>query len=148
MYSLITFISAMSFVAYLLSQVGNFYNHYRSRQRAYSRAQAYLQTELCTNPRVKATLGEFNLCDQSEKIMDNPPLFTAIIDTAEDIHICGNGYCELLGHNITSSLHWIIIALAFSATMMLYCVGNGWRKDRMKYAEEYWALPGSKNKKD
>ncbi len=148
MYSVITFTTTLTFIAYLLSKVGTFYNHYHARQRAYSRAQAYLKTELCTNPRVKATLGEYNLCDRSEQIMDHPPLFTAIIDTAEDIHFCGNGYCELLGHNITSSMPQIILTLGIIAMILLGVGWSGWRKNREREAEQYWSLPGNKHKHD
>lgn len=144
MYSLITWFLSMSFIAFTISQLGNFHSHYHARLRTYERAQAYLKTELCTNPRVKASLGEYNLCDQSEQIMDKPPLFTAIVDTAEDIHICGNGYCEVLGHNITNSLPQIIITLGIIAIILLWASGVQLRRNRDRYAENYWQLPSGK----
>jgi hypothetical protein len=142
MYSLITWILSISSICFMISQLGNFHNHYRSRQRTYERAQSYLKTELCTNPRVKASLGEYNLCDRSEQIMDKPPLFTAIVDTAEDINLCGNGYCELLGHNITNSLPQIIITLGIIAVILLWASGVQLRRNNARRAMEHWSLPG------
>tara|TARA_B100001027_G_C16038335_1_gene228716 strand:+ start:58 stop:507 length:450 start_codon:yes stop_codon:yes gene_type:complete len=147
MYSYITAFLSISFICYTLSQIGNFYDHYRHRARAYERAHTYLQTETCTNPRVKASLGEYNLCDQSEKVMDKTPLMAAIFDTAEDIHICGNGYCSLLGHNITNSLPQIIITTGIFALLLLWASGVQLRKNHDRHSKEYWSLPFKQNKK-
>ena len=141
MYSYITAFLSISFICYTLSQIGNFYDHYLQRARAYERAQTYLKTELCTNPRVKASLGEYNLCDQSERVMDKTPLMSAIFDTAEDIHICGNGYCSLLGHNITNSLPQIIITFGIFALLLLWASGIQLRRNNQKRAHDYWSLP-------
>jgi len=141
MYSYITGFLSISFICYTLSQIGNFYDHYRQRSRAYDRAQTYLKTELCTNPRVKASLGEYNLCDQSERVMDKTPLMAAIFDSAEDIHICGNGYCSLLGHNITNSLPQVIITMGIFALILLWASGIQWRRNREKTSQDYWSLP-------
>jgi len=144
MYSIVTLFTALSVVCFIISQIGNFHAHYRSRLRSYDRAQTYLKTELCTNPRVKASLGEFNMCDQSEEIMDKPPLFTAIVDTAEDIHICGNGYCSVLGHNITNSLPQIILAFGIIAILLVWASGVQIRRNREENKKKYWSLPGLK----
>ena len=141
MYSSITAFISLSFICFTISQIGNFYDHYRQRARAYDRAQTYLKTEICSNARVKASLGEYNLCDQSEKVMDKTPLMAAVFDTAEDIHICGNGYCSLLGHNITNALPQIIIAMGIMAVIVLWASGIQLRKNRITAGEEYWSLP-------
>lgn len=144
MYSVVTLFTGVSVVCFIISQIGNLHAHYRSRLRSYEKAQTYLKSDLCTNPRVKARLGEFNLCDQSEEIMDKPPLFTAIVDTAEDIHICGNGYCSVLGHNITNSLPQIILAFGIIAILMIWASGIQIRRNREENKKRYWSLPGLK----
>lgn len=133
----------MSFIAFSVSQLGTLRLNYMQRRREYKRAQNYLNQETCTNPRVKAELGEFNLCHQSEKIMDNPPFIAAIVDTAEGLHLCGNGYCELLGHNITSSLPQIIFTLGIMTLLLLWISGKNFRHNQNEAAETYWSLPGS-----
>ena len=135
------------FVMFIISQMGNFYDHYRQRQRAYEKAFEYLQTETCTNPRVRASLGDYSLCKQSEETLDKPPLFTAIVDTAEDIHICGNGYCSMLGYNITNSLPQVILTLGIFAVIILWASGIQLRRNRERERDSYWSLP-SQNKKD
>jgi hypothetical protein len=90
---------------------------------------------------VKASLGEYNLCDQSERVMDKTPLMAAIFDSAEDIHICGNGYCSLLGHNITNSLPQVIITMGIFALILLWASGIQWRRNREKTSQDYWSLP-------
>lgn len=146
MYSSITALISISFICFTISQIGNFYDHYTHRARAYDRAQTYLKTELCTNPRVKASLGEYNLCDKSEKVMDKTPLMAAIFDTAEDIHICGNGYCSLLGHNITNALPQIIIAMGIISVILLWASGIQLRKNSITASQEYWSLPVKRKK--
>lgn len=141
MYSSLTAFISISFICFIISQIGNFYDHYRHRERAYDRAQTYLKTEICTNPRVKASLGEYNLCDKSEKVMDKTPLMAAIFDTAEDIHICGNGYCSLLGHNITNALPQIIISMGIIAVIVLWASGIQLRKNSITAGQKYWSLP-------
>ena len=145
MYTILTYnITRFFFLMFVISQLGNFHVHYKTRLRSYERAQTYLKTELCTNPRVKASLGEYNLCSQSEETLDNPPLFTAIVDTAEDIHICGNGYCSMLGVNITNSLPQVILTLAIIAVILLWASGVSLRKSRERQESAYWSLPQQK----
>ena len=141
--SLISFTLTISFIAYGVTQLGTLKQNYNRRNREYKRAKNYLKQETCTNPRVKAELGDFNLCLESEKIMDNPPFIAAIVDTAEGLHLCGNGYCELLGHNITSSLPQIIFTLGIMALLLLWVSGRNFRRNQNEAAESYWSLPGS-----
>ena len=56
-----------------ISYIGHFHNYWRKHSKAYERASVFIKTETCTNPRVRATLGEFNLCDESESILSKEP---------------------------------------------------------------------------
>ncbi len=145
MYSSITALISISFICFTISQIGNFYDHYTHRARAYDRAQTYLKTELCTNPRVKASL-ESTIYVTRVKVMDKTPLMAAIFDTAEDIHICGNGYCSLLGHNITNALPQIIIAMGIISVILLWASGIQLRKNSITASQEYWSLPVKRKK--
>ena len=137
---------AVSFICFTLIQSRNFWRHYKRRQRAWVRAEIYIHSETCTNQRVKSDLGSFNLCEESEEIMNSPPFFTAVVDTAEDIHICGNGYCEVLGMNITQALPQIVLVLIISALLILWAGGVQFRRNREKAGDNYWSLPGDHKK--
>ena len=144
MYSLaplITLFFSVSSVCYMIVQLGNFRNHYTTRLRTYKKAKYYLKTEACANLRVKDQLDEFNLCRQAEEIMDKPPLFTAVVDTAEDMHICGNGYCSMLGINITNSLPQIFAVLGTVALLLVWASGVSLRQGRARNRESYFSLP-------
>lgn len=141
MYSLVTYyVVGFFFFMFLVTQFGNGINHYNSRRRSYERARKYLQTEVCTNPRVRASLGEYSLCEQSEETMDKPPFITAILDTAEDIHICGNGYCSMLGVNITNALPQVILTLAIIAVIILWASGVQLRRNKQRQSDDYFSL--------
>lgn len=143
MYSLISGFISISFFAFTISQLGTFQKNFKSRQREYNEAMKYINQETCTNVRVKAELGRFNLCTEAEQRLDTPPLIAAIVDTAEGLHLCGNGYCELLGHNITSSLPQIILSLGILALLVLWVAGDQCRRNRTIRGEQFWSLPGS-----
>jgi len=140
MKNIFTFVVTTSTVCFVISQLNNFHNHYNARRRSYERARKYLQTENCINTRVIADLGDFNLCDEAEQIMDKPPLVKAIVDTAEDINICGKGYCEVLGHNITNSMPQIMLTLLIAIGLFVWALIVQYRQDRRKKAEEYYDL--------
>tara|TARA_B100000674_G_C37932656_1_gene958738 strand:+ start:204 stop:647 length:444 start_codon:yes stop_codon:yes gene_type:complete len=141
MYSAITAFLSLSFIAFIFIQVGNFCDHYGQRAREYTRAQTYLNSDVCTNPRIIKAMAGNTKCSYYEKVMDKTPIMGAIFDTAEDIHICGNGYCSLLGHNITNSLPQIIITMGIIAVILLWASGIQLRRNRERASEEFWSLP-------
>jgi len=72
--------------------------------------------------------------------MDKPPFITAILDTAEDIHICGNGYCSMLGVNITNALPQVILTLAIIAVIILWASGVQLRRNKQRQSDDYFSL--------
>lgn len=99
-----------------VSYIGHFHNYWSKRSKEYERATVFIKTETCTNPRVRATLGDFNLCDKSEEILTKTPLVAALYDVAEDLNICGHNRCSVLYVDVTKNLwKWVfgIITLAF-----------------------------------
>jgi len=99
-----------------LTYVGRFDTYWTDRAKAHKRASIFLKSETCTNPRVRATLGDFNLCDKSEDILSKEPFVAALYDVAEDLNICGHNRCTLLYVDVTKNFYkWIIgiIAIGF-----------------------------------
>ena len=129
------------FVIFFIVQAGNFYNHYCQRSRDYKKAKKYLQTDVCTNPYIRNSLEGYSLCTQSEETLDKPPLFTAIVDTAEDMHICGNGYCSMLGYNVTNALPQIFLVLCIFVTILLWASGIQIRQNYDASRDKRFSLP-------
>ena len=92
-----------------ISYVGRFHTYWTDRSKAYERASVFIKTETCTNPRVRADLGEFNLCDRSELILSKEPFVAALYDVAEDLNICGHNRCTILYVDVTKNLYkWVL----------------------------------------
>jgi len=125
----------------VITQFNNLHTYWKIRKRAYERAQTFLLTEACTNPRVRAKLGAYNLCDESERTMDDTPFLGAFKDSMESIHVCGNGYCSMLGVNITNSLPQVVLTLAIVAIIIVWASGISLRRKQNMEREDYWSLP-------
>jgi hypothetical protein len=99
-----------------ISYIGRFHTYWTDRTKEYNRASVFQASETCTNPRVRASLGEFNLCDKSERILSKEPFVSALYDVAEDLNICGHNRCTVLYVDVTKNLYkWVvgIVLIAF-----------------------------------
>ena len=99
-----------------ISYIGHFHTYWAKRTKDYDRATVFIRSETCTNPRVRASLGEFNLCDKSETILSKEPFVAALYDVAEDLNVCGHNRCTVLYVDVTKNLYkWVvgIFLLAF-----------------------------------
>jgi len=99
-----------------ISYIGHFHTYWTKRTKDYDRATVFIRSETCTNPRVRASLGEFNLCDKSETILSKEPFIAALYDVAEDLNVCGHNRCTVLYVDVTKNLYkWVVgvILLAF-----------------------------------
>ena len=93
----------------IISEFGHFHTYWTDRSKDYNRATVFIKSETCTNPRVRATLGDFNLCDKAEGILSKKPFVAALYDVAEDLNICGHNRCTILYIDVTKNLYkWII----------------------------------------
>lgn len=106
--------------AFAVSQVGNLHKYYTLRYKEWTRAHAYLSSENCVNPLMRATLGTFNLCEKSEDILSRYPSMSAIHDVATDLNICGHGRCAILYMDVTQNLHKIVV------TLLVFSIVGAW----------------------
>lgn len=148
MYSLLLFRAIYFFIfVACVTWTNRFHTYYVQRCREYKRAQTFLLTEPCTNPRVRAELGSYNLCDESERTMDVTPLHAAFKDIFSWLHICSDDYCSMLGMNITNSLPQIFLTFGILCMILLWVSDISFRQRRNKEENNYWSLPlKSKNK--
>ena len=100
-----------------ISYIGHFYSYWTTHSKEYARAQVFIKTETCTNPRVRSQLGDFNLCDRSETILSQPPIVAALFDVARDLSICGNNRCSVFYIDITKNLFKFVLGTVVLATL-------------------------------
>ena len=91
--------------AFFVSHVLQFQKYWQARSKEYSQATAFLSSDSCQNPILRAHLGSFNKCEDAEAILGRMPIITALHDVATDLSICGHGRCtcSLYGRHSESS---------------------------------------------
>ena len=97
------------------------------------------ETDVCTNPFMIRDMQGDTKCSYYEKVMDKTPLVAAIFDTAEDLHICGRGYCSLRTQHY-QFLPQILATLAIFAVILLWASGIQFRRNRQHHQQQ-WSLP-------
>lgn len=139
--SYVTLFLSFSLVMYIITQFGSFHNYWNRRKLEHKKAQRFLNTETCTNARVKADLGDFNLCGKPEEILSQSPFFKALYDVAEDNSLCGRGKCYMFYADVTSNIHKIIITLGILAILVCFLSGLQIKKERHANAVDFYRLP-------
>lgn len=128
-----------------ISYIGKYQDYWSEREAEYERASIYIKSETCTNPRMKSSLGEFNLCDKAKQILRKPPFIAALYNVAEDLNICGHNRCSIFYMDVTKNLgKWVFGIIAISiigAWAGLFDLKQRW--DKRTY--DHYKLP-TKNK--
>ena len=108
-------------MAAMASQVREYHMRYLHHTKEVTKAEVYLNSQVCMDARVKANLGDFHKCDEAAHIVDISPWIAAWYDLIENWHVCGHGRCELLLEDITERVPWIIwTALAVVITLYYF----------------------------
>jgi len=124
-----------------ISYIGHFHNYWRKHSKAYERASVFIKTETCTNPRVRATLGDFNLCDESESILSREPFVSALYEVAEDLNICGHNRCTILYMDVTKNFYKWIIGIFILALVGVWVGVIDMKQMWDKKVMEHYSLP-------
>ncbi len=132
--SYVSGILSFGLLCWIVSKVGVYHSHYVSRSIEYDQAKKYLKSDTCTDPILKADLGDFNLCDRSIRILYTHPWVHAIYDTAEDLRYCGHDACS-------KYLPKIIVIVLIIATAILLVAGCQIRQDHRVATRDYFSLP-------
>jgi len=133
--------------AFFLSHMFQFQKYWVARSKEYSQATAFLSSDSCQNPILRAHLGSFNKCEDAETILSRMPVITALHDVATDLTLCGNGRCTVLYIDITQNLHKIVIGMALLAAMGIWVSSKVCRDRREQRMIDYYELPSTKKLK-
>ena len=147
LFALIYGVASLFTGAFFLSHILQFQKYYQARSKEYSQATAFLSSDSCQNPILRAHLGSFNKCEDAESILGRLPVITALHDCATDLSICGHGRCTVLYMDITQNLHKIVIGLALLAAMGIWVSSKVCRDRRERQMMDYYALPNTKKLK-
>lgn len=131
-------------LAFLVSQMGQYYIYLLQRRREYKQAMTFMASENCQNPLMRSHLGSFNLCDKSEEVLGRYPFVSAIHDVATDLHICGHGRCGSAYVDITQNLHKIVIGTALLSILGVWVFRKTCAESRERREIEYYTLPTRK----
>ncbi len=139
--SYFTLFLSFSVIMYFITQLGSFHTYWNKRLREHKKAKRFLTQESCVDPYIKADLGDFNLCTQSEEILSQSPFFKALYDLAEDNSLCGRGKCYMFYTDVTSNIHKIIITLGILSILVCFLSGLQIKRHRHENAVNYYRLP-------
>jgi len=131
--------------AFGVSQLGNLHRYWVERSKEWGRARAYLSSENCVNPLMRATLGTFNLCERSEHILSRYPSMSAIHDVATDLNICGHDRCAILYVDVTNNLHKIVVTLLVFSVLGAWIFAKACADRKYNARESRYTLPTKKD---
>jgi hypothetical protein len=134
--SLIWF-GALSVPVSILAALKSYHNYYMIHAKKYKEALGFLETTACLDSGIRASLGEFNLCDQSEERLRMWPILRAFYDLIEDLSVCGHGRCWVVIQMFTNSLPWLIITSMVGSLILYKCIAD----KRYRDSVDHWRLP-------
>lgn len=121
----------------VFGSVKSYHTYYIIHTKQYKEAVDFLETTACLDSGRRASLGEFNLCDQSEERIRMWPIVRAFYDLIEDLSICGHGRCWVVLQMFTHSLPWLIVSSMVGSLILFKCIQDKRYKDSI----EHWKLP-------
>ena len=133
---------------WIITQLYAFHRYWHANTRSWDAASALLSSDVCTQPNLRVQLRQFDQCHNAEETVSISPLYRAFFQVGEDVHLCGNGRCELLYLDITSRLVPILgLLTALSLCLLCKCYRDA-RYDAFLREGEQWSLPRLKYKDD
>lgn len=135
--SIVLFCSSL--VAFSVKKVGDFHGYYTDRRIRWKQAFVFLQSDNCVNPITRSSLGSFNLCDDSEKIVAKPAIMAAVYDLARDLYF--EDAASMLYMDISANLHKIMMVVVVMMFCVLYLMFRGYQHDREKQKTIKYHLP-------
>lgn len=135
--SIIIFCSCL--IAFSVKKIGDFHSYYTDRRIRWKQAFVFLQSDNCVNPITRSSLGSFNLCDDSEKIVAKPAVMAAVYDLARDLYF--EDAASMLYMDISANIHKILIVVVVMMFCVLYLMYRGFKQDRFEQKNIKYHLP-------
>jgi hypothetical protein len=152
--TVVKYIAIVAGIAIFLAVTIGIVLFYYQRETAYEEimeeirpAREYLATEVCANPIVRATLGEYNLCAAAARTAGQDPWVRASHIALVRMFGCSNGaWCNRLYDDVHGFMRLMLVlpCLTFLVAMWMY---TSVRKSQHSYEGACISLP-SYNHKD
>lgn len=136
-------LSAFLIFSLALMFFNNFHTHWVERAQRAKRARLYLDSDVCTNHRLRIQLGPEATCAQKEMELRVAPIHRAVFDTLEDYSLCGHRRCEAM---VQWVLHWKWLFLALVAVVLWFYAQffvMAYHVHKMRNWQERLTLPGA-----
>ena len=128
-------------IAFTVSKCYSFWQHWHRHSVTWHSADMLLSSDVCMQPYLRMSVGEFDNCDSASEFVSIPPLCRALYDVAEELHVCGQSRCAILYMDITDRLVYILpMALALVVLVICKC-GIGYRSEQAKHSINEYHLP-------
>ena len=124
-------------ITFVCINVKNFFVYRTRFQNIFDDAELYARSDLCTNSAMRAKLGGYSRCDESDEILLTSPDWSATAQVIEDIYVFGNGRGERLVRGIENNM-WYIIGTVFGCCMFAYKV---WNDRQMQANIQHFGIP-------
>jgi len=102
-----------------------FYGKYENAlfdvQKKFEKAATYLSSDVCKNKELRAGLENYNMCEESERLLNKNMNTEAIHMALSNIDWCQNGVCTVWGVNITGAVD-SIASMMYWGTIILFFV--------------------------
>lgn len=130
--------------AFLLSQTLQFHKYWIDRTKEFRQATAFMMSENCQNPLLRAHLGKFNRCEEAEDILGRYPVVTALHDVATDLNICGHSRCHIFYMDITQNLPKVVVGIGILSLAGMWLFKKNCSDNTRLREIEYYTLPTDK----
>ena len=130
-------VTACSLPISIIAIIKSYHEYYIFHSEQYREAMKYMETTACTDSGVRASLGTFNLCPESEERIRISPALRSFYDLTEDLSICGRGRCWATLQLFTQSMPWFIVCVFIVSALLFYFISERRYKDSVVY----WSLP-------
>jgi hypothetical protein len=128
-------------VGWLMCLLYSFRVYWHDAMQSYTAARTLLGSDVCMQPAVRVLLHEFDQCAQAELQVAIAPLQRALFRVGQDVHLCGNGRCEILYMDITARIvPFLVLATILALCLLCKCARDARYKDHVREGE-YWKLP-------
>ena len=74
--------------AWAISKLHHFRMYWHAHSHKYRSAELLLQSEVCTKPRLRMELRDYDQCDNALSFTRIAPFSRAVYSLAEEVHIC------------------------------------------------------------
>ena len=130
--------------AFMLSQTLQFHKYWIDRSKEYKQASAFMLSENCQNPLLRAHLGKFNRCEEAEEILGRYPIVTALHDVATDLNICGHNRCHIFYMDVTQNLPKLVVGIGILSLLGVWLFRKNCADNRRLREIDYYTLPSNK----